>query len=77
MCLLVMSAVECGLVCLGHRESDPSSALQSQDNTDHNFGDRGFSGVFPCHVRSLVTGFTHLYASVIFTRLKMCICWCL
>lgn len=52
-----MSAVVCGLVCLGHKESDPSSALQSQDNTHHSFGDRGFffSSVFPCQVGSNVT----------------------
>lgn len=54
MCLQVMSAVVCILVCLGHRESDHSSALQSQDNADHNFGDRGVSVVFPYHIGSLV-----------------------
>lgn len=54
MCLQVMSAVACALVCLEHGESDHSSALQSQDNAGHNFGDRGFSVVFPYHIESHV-----------------------
>ncbi len=39
----------------GTQESDPSSALQTQDNTDYNVGDRGFSAVFLSGVGSSVT----------------------
>lgn len=53
-----MSAVVCGLVCLGHRESDPSSALQSRHYNDRSLGDQWFLWCFsPNHESSCVKGF--------------------
>lgn len=55
MCLLVYacSGVHvCGLLCLGQKQSDPTSAPQSLDRTDNCA--ESFSGVFSA-VRSEVT----------------------
>lgn len=64
-----MSAVVRGLVCLGHRECDPSSALQSYHYNDRSLGDQWFLWCFsPHHVSSCVKGFgPSRCAAVIFT----------
>lgn len=80
MCLLcvmcyVLCLLSCALVCLGHGESDPSSALHSKDSSDHNFGDSRLSGVFQC--QSQLTARFLPIGMLYNTRSELCTCWCL